>query len=182
MPFLILWCFFFVEQDVFDFFGLSKFPLVYLAEQLPGGQKCRNYKFQYHLPCSVDEDKVCLSSLKVMYSFGPEWFILQTNCLGAKSAGAIVDSLLGSLRQQVVVISAISLSTIFLIYTFCLQYLSVIPFIYNIFGLQPYLFAILSIDNIFGPQHSLSAIFSTYSIYFVYNIFYVQYFCLLSGV
>eukprot|EP00794_Sanderia_malayensis_P011403 gene11403-12590_t len=47
----------FNEQDGYDFFGLSKFPVVFITEQLPGGHKCRNYQFQYHLPCLVDEDK-----------------------------------------------------------------------------------------------------------------------------
>jgi len=47
----------FNESEAFDFFGLAKFPTSYLAEQLPGGHKCRDYKFQFHLPCTSDEDK-----------------------------------------------------------------------------------------------------------------------------
>ena len=48
------------ENEAFDFFGLAKFPTLYIAEQLPGGHKCRDYKFQYHLPCTADEDKASI--------------------------------------------------------------------------------------------------------------------------
>ena len=51
-----------LELDALEFLGLNKVPVVYLIEQLPGGHHCRNYKFQHHLPCKTDEDKVFYSS------------------------------------------------------------------------------------------------------------------------
>ena len=47
-------------NDAYEMFGLSKDFISYLTEQLPGGHKCRSYKFQHHLPSINDDDEVSL--------------------------------------------------------------------------------------------------------------------------
>lgn len=51
-------------NDAYEMFGLSKDFISYLTEQLPGGHKCRSYKFQHHLPSVNDDDEVCSSTNK----------------------------------------------------------------------------------------------------------------------
>jgi len=43
--------------DAYDFLGVTKEFMCYLIEQLPGGHKCRQYKFQHHLPCVRDNEQ-----------------------------------------------------------------------------------------------------------------------------
>ena len=45
-------------NDAYEFMGVTKEFIAYLVEQLPGGHKCRNYKFQHHLPCLREDDNV----------------------------------------------------------------------------------------------------------------------------
>ena len=56
---------FLTVNDAYEMFGFSKDFITYLTEQLPGGHKCRTYKFQHHLPSINDDDEVIFCFLYV---------------------------------------------------------------------------------------------------------------------